>query len=160
MPLRRDRRYTTRRAILNGPPRPDWDTYFLAGARWAATRADCTRARVGALLVSHRNEVLKTGYNGAPSGVPGCASRGACPRGKLDTDACLPGSDYSNCIADHAERNAIRRCPPSELRGATLYSTREPCPGCWTLIEAAGIRRVVWLDNDTEDIFQRDFEVD
>ncbi|MEU9603657.1 deaminase [Streptomyces sp. NPDC048057] len=141
------------------PSRPDWDTYFLAGAQWASTRADCVRSQVGALLVDHRNEVIKTGYNGAPAGVPGCASRGACPRGKLSLEECPRDSDYSNCISDHAERNAIRRCPPHELRGATLYSTREPCPACWTLVEAAGISRVVWLGNDAENVFQKSFEV-
>jgi dCMP deaminase len=123
--------------------RPSWDAYFLAGAEWAASRADCTRAQVGAVLVNAANEVRGTGYNGAPPGVPGCASAGACPRGKLSAEQCPPDSDYSNCLADHAERNAIRHTPPGELRGATLYVTREPCPGCWTLIRACGIGRVV-----------------
>jgi dCMP deaminase len=143
--------------------RPDWDTYFLAGAAWVATRADCTRSQVGAILVNASHEVRGTGYNGAPAGVPGCASASACPRGKhyrhvpsgemVPECACgnlwpcpeasEPDSDYSNCVADHAERNALRHAPPAELAGATLYSTREPCPACWTLIRAAGLRRVV-----------------
>jgi dCMP deaminase len=144
------------------PDRPSWDAYFLAGAKWASLRADCTRAAVGALIVNAQNEVRGTGYNGAPAGVPGCATAGACPRGKHYEmgggvflrhcacgstwpcpDASAPDSDYSNCLADHAERNAIRHCPPGELPGATLYVTREPCPSCWTLIRACGIRRVV-----------------
>lgn len=138
--------------------RPDWDSYFLAGAAWVATRADCTRSQVGAILVNARNEVRGTGYNGAPSGVAGCSSAGACPRGQHFLwvpwecfcgaawpcpEASAPNSDYSNCIADHAERNAIRHAPPAELPGSTLYVTREPCPACWTLIRASGIRRVV-----------------
>ncbi|WP_179814729.1 deoxycytidylate deaminase [Allostreptomyces psammosilenae] len=143
--------------------RPRWDEYFLAGAEWVATRADCTRARVGAILVNANNEVRGTGYNGAPSGVPGCASAGSCPRGRhhelpadgYDSNSCscgnslpcpeasVPDSDYANCVADHAERNAIRHTPPGELMGATLYVTREPCPACWTLIRACGISRVV-----------------
>lgn len=123
--------------------RPDWDTYFLAGAAWVATRADCTRSQVGAILVNASNEVRGTGYNGAPSGTPGCASDGACPRGKLSYQECAANSDYSNCVADHAERNAIRHAPSAELPGSTLYVTRAPCPACWTLIRASGIRRVV-----------------
>ena len=123
--------------------RPGWDAYFLAGAQWVATRADCTRSAVGAILVNAQNEVRGTGYNGAPAGVPGCASAGACPRGKLSVSECAPNSDYSNCLADHAERNAIRHASPSELPGATLYVTRAPCPACWTLIRASGIKRVV-----------------
>ncbi|MFJ9964252.1 deoxycytidylate deaminase [Streptomyces avermitilis] len=128
---------------MNGTRRPGWDAYFLAGARWAASRADCTRSQVGAVLVNASNEVRGTGYNGAPAGVPGCLTEGACPRGQLTYGECAANSDYSNCVADHAERNAIRHAPANELPGSTLYVTREPCPACWTLIRAAGIRRVV-----------------
>lgn len=126
--------------------RPTWDAYFLAVATVVAERADCTRAMVGAVLVNSRNEIRGTGYNGAPAGVPGCASAGACPRGQLSADECAQDSDYANCLADHAERNAIRHTAPTELPGATLYVTRKPCPGCWTLIRACGISRVVTLD--------------
>lgn len=126
--------------------RPSWDAYFLRLAAVVATRADCTRSQVGAVLVNARNEVRGTGYNGAPSGVPGCASAGACPRGRLSSAECAPNSDYANCIADHAERNALRHADPRELFGSTLYTTREPCPACWTLIRAAGLRRVVTGD--------------
>jgi dCMP deaminase len=155
--------------------RPSWDAYFLAGAAWVATRADCTRSAVGAILVNAQQEVRGTGYNGAPSGVPGCASASACPRGRHyrvgticgSCDAGLPmacspdghlcacggewpcelasppDSDYSNCIADHAERNAIRHTRPEERAGGTLYTTRNPCPSCWTLIRASRLARVV-----------------
>lgn len=127
---------------MNGATRPDWDTYYLEGARWAATRADCTRAQVGAVLVS-RDHRVSIGYNGLPAGIPGCASAGNCPRGKLSRGDCPPDSDYANCAANHAEYNAITRARPEDLPGATLYVTRAPCPRCQTLIEAAGIARVV-----------------
>lgn len=123
-------------------PRPSWDEYYLAGAEWASTRADCTRAKVGALLVS-RDHKVTPGYNGAPHGAPGCASAGACPRGRLSVEECPRNSDYSNCIAIHAERNAIMRSSPEDRPGATLYVTRKPCPECWVLIKAVGIARVV-----------------
>lgn len=153
-------------------PRPTWDEYGLILAQAVATRADCTRAQVGAVLMNSRHEVRGTGYNGAPSGIPGCATAGACPRGRhyaartwcfvhdseecacaVDFCACggswpceeaaTPGAAYADCIADHAERNALRHTDPSELPGATLHTTREPCASCWTLIRAAGIARVV-----------------
>jgi dCMP deaminase len=123
--------------------RPDWTTYFLAMAEAVAARADCTRSAVGAILVNAQNEVRGTGYNGPPAGVPGCLSAGACPRGRLSYAEIPANSDYSNCTADHAERNAIRHASPGELAGATIYTTRAPCPSCWTLIRASGIRRVV-----------------
>lgn len=142
--------------------RPGWDAYYLAGAEWAATRADCTRARVGAVLVSREHRV-SIGYNGLPTGVPGCATAGNCPRGThfplpsggYDPNSCAcgaewpcaeavpPDSDYANCAADHAEYNAVTRARPEDLAGATLYVTREPCPRCSTLIKSAGISRVV-----------------
>ena len=142
--------------------RPNWNAYFLAIAETVAQRADCTRSKVGAVLVNARNEIRGTGYNGSPAGLPGCLSDGACPRGKhypmepaVDTvfrycrcgydwpcsKASEPDSDYSNCIADHAERNALRHSRPEDLKGATLYVTRPPCPGCTTLITACGIER-------------------
>ncbi|AFU62235.1 deoxycytidylate deaminase [Streptomyces phage TG1] len=123
--------------------RPTWDEYFLALAAVVATRADCTRSQVGAVLVNAKHEVRGTGYNGAPAGIPGCASAGACPRGKLSVEECARNTDYANCIADHAERNALRHADPRELFGSTLYTTREPCPSCWTLIRATGLSRVV-----------------
>jgi dCMP deaminase len=129
--------------VVHLTERPGWDAYFLAGASWVATRADCTRSAVGAILVNAAHEVRGTGYNGAPAGVPGCLSAGACPRGLLAYSELPANSDYANCTADHAERNAIRHTRPEERLGATLYTTRAPCPACWTLIRASGIARVV-----------------
>lgn len=123
--------------------RPSWDAWALALAEVVATRADCTRSQVGAVILSRTHRVLSVGYNGAPAGVPGCASAGNCPRGRLTTEQCRRDSDYANCIAVHAETNAIYHADAYELPGATLYVTRTPCPACRTLIEAAGIKRVV-----------------
>ncbi|MFD5069182.1 deaminase [Streptomyces sp. NPDC058369] len=162
--------------------RPSFDEYYLAGAEWASTRADCTRAQVGALLVS-KDHVVTPGYNGLISGIPGCATAGNCPRGRhyqVDPDVCAvckqstgiefqctcyrpvrayacacgdvwpcpdsvaPDSNYANCAATHAERNAIERANPEDLPGATIYTTREPCPACWTLIKCVGVQRAVW----------------
>jgi dCMP deaminase len=131
-------------------PRPSWDAYFLGIAEAVAGRADCTRALVGAVVVNPNAfgkglpGSVGMGYNGAPPGVPGCLSAGACPRGRLSVDECPRDSDYSNCIADHAERNALRWTPVERRAGATLYVTRAPCPSCRTLIGASGLQRVVW----------------
>lgn len=123
--------------------RPSWDAWATELAHTVSTRADCTRAQVGAVLLSRTHRVLAVGYNGLPAGIPGCASAGNCPRGKLSTEECARNSDYSNCPAIHAEANAIYHADPFELPGATLYVTRKPCPACTTLIAAAGIGRVV-----------------
>lgn len=123
--------------------RPSWDEWSLSLAQVVATRADCTRAQVGAVLLSRDHRVLSVGYNGLPAGIPGCASAGNCPRGRLSTDECARNSDYANCPALHAEQNAILYADPKELPHSTLYVTRAPCPACQTLINSAGISRVV-----------------
>lgn len=61
--------------------RPDWDDYFLGIARAVSARADCTRRRVGAVIVKD-NRIVSTGYNGAPAGEPGCLTAKGCLRGR------------------------------------------------------------------------------
>lgn len=94
------------------------------------------------MLVS-RDHRVTPGYNGLPAGIPGCASEGNCPRGRMSVEECERDSDYANCAANHAEYNAITRARPEDLPGSTLYVTRRPCPACKTLIKAAGIGFVV-----------------
>lgn len=132
-------------------PRPDWDTYYLGITKAVSVRADCTRRKVGAVIVDQNDRPLGQGYNGAPPGKPGCLSTGACPRGQMSLIDILPGSSYDtgagSCIAVHAEVNAVldaggrRAC-----LGATMYITSKPCDGCVRIIEAAGIVDVVYLD--------------
>ncbi|MCY0946846.1 deoxycytidylate deaminase [Streptomyces antarcticus] len=126
--------------------RPSWDCWAMGIAQAVATRADCTRAQVGAVVLYANKRDMSPGYNGLPAGVPGCATAGNCPRGRLSVEDCARDSDYANCAASHAERNAIERADPKELPGSTLYVTRKPCPACLTLIEAVGIRRVVYRE--------------
>lgn len=99
------------------------------------------------MILSRRNRIIGQGYNGTVPGIPGCLE-GNCPRGLKSYDEVPANSDYSDCISAHAERNAIedamgKGVSAAELREATLYCTREPCPQCGTLIAAAGISRVV-----------------
>ncbi|WJN63445.1 deoxycytidylate deaminase [Streptomyces phage phiScoe56] len=130
--------------------RPTRDEWALGIADAVATIADCSRSQVGAIIVAKRgHSVLGLGYNGLMRGVPGCLTAGNCPRGQLTPEECARDSDYANCAADHAERNAIRDAlevkgiHPDQLHDATLYVTRKPCPACTTLITAVGINRVV-----------------
>jgi deoxycytidylate deaminase len=59
------------------------DDYGLRVAAAVALRADCTRRQVGAVIVAPDGSIVATGYNGLASGLPGCASAGACPRGQM-----------------------------------------------------------------------------
>lgn len=123
--------------------RPSWHDYFLIIAKAVSTRADCSRRKVGALIVrDHR--IVATGYNGAAPGAAGCLA-GFCPRSKADVE---PGSSYDTgpgtCIAIHAEANAMLYAGVDGCIGSTMYVTREPCDGCKRLINASGLREVMW----------------
>jgi dCMP deaminase len=61
-------------------PRPNWDEYFMMMAEVAATRGNCIKRRVGAVIVLDR-QILATGYNGTPKGIKNCYE-GGCPRGR------------------------------------------------------------------------------
>jgi dCMP deaminase len=127
--------------------RPSWEEYFLELAKTAALRADCTRSKVGAVLVDRDNRILSVGYNGAPAGAPGCLTKNACPRGMLSYEELPPlsGNYNQNCIAIHAERNAILYADPEKRIGSTLYVTRSPCRDCQLLALASGVTRFVWF---------------
>ncbi len=123
------------------------DDYGLQVARAVAARADCTRRQVGAVVMDDEGRIVSTGYNGAPAGEPGCASDGACPRGRL-TYAEQPGkegyeSGDSRCVALHAEVNAVVYAGRERCKGATIYVTDAPCYLCELVIKAAGIARTV-----------------
>ena len=126
--------------------RPDWDKYGLEMARTAALRADCTRRKVGAVLMLWDHSIVVSGYNGGPSGGASCLA-GECPRGRLSIEDLPPNSAYDTgggtCIALHAEWNVLLRASWLQMMGSTLYVTEEPCHICWSLIKGTGIVRVV-----------------
>ncbi len=122
-------------------PRPDWDTYFMEIARVTATRANCSRRKVAAVVVSD-NRIISTGYNGTPRGVTNCFA-GGCPR----CAGTVPsGSSLEECICVHAEQNAICQaaCHGIRVAGATIYVTISPCLTCAKMIINAGIKEVVY----------------
>lgn len=133
--------------------RPSWDEYGLELARSASTRADCTRRRVGAVVMDQNHRIVGAGYNGYPSGEPGCLTDGACPRGRLTYEEQPAGLDYAStgCKAIHAEVNAVEHTlgsvswegPDPEL---TVYITDEPCPLCraYLAVPHHYVYRVVW----------------
>ena len=119
--------------------RPAWDSYFLAIAHAVALRVDCRRRRVGCVIVDGQKRIVATGYNGTAPGKDGCLS-GACPRGHLSYTQQPEFQGYENCIAVHAEVNALLW---AKSAGETAYVTAKPCPACSNALIAAGITRVV-----------------
>ncbi len=120
--------------------RQSWDEYFLGLASAAATRSNCVRRQVGAVLVAGRH-IRATGYNGPPSGYGHCDA-GACPRGASASPLGEPVR-YDNCVAIHAEANALLFSAPSDRQGASLYSTAAPCFACAKLIANSGVTEIV-----------------
>lgn len=106
--------------------RLDWDSHFLTLAGSTALRSTCSRLQVGSVVVNQYLNVVGTGYNGAPRGVPHCVH---------DDDAPCR-------IAVHAEVNALLFS--RETHGCTLYVTHCPCYDCAKLIINAGIKRMVY----------------
>ena len=124
--------------------RPGWDRYFMDIAHVAATRSNCSRRQVAAVLVRDRR-IISTGYNGTPRGVKNCCD-GGCPRCNSHTPS---GSNLHECLCSHAEENAIVQAAYHGIavKGATLYTTYSPCLLCAKMIINAGIVEVVYHEH-------------
>ena len=121
--------------------RPSWDQYFMAMAHLASNRSTCLRRQVGAVLTKD-NQILGTGYNGAPKRTKHCIETG-CIREELDVPS---GERHELCRAVHAEQNAIIQCAVSgsSTKHTVLYCTTYPCSICAKIIINADIIVVVY----------------
>lgn len=121
--------------------RPSWDEYFMEMAELAAKRSTCLRRNVGAVIVKDKRAIA-TGYNGAPSGIKHCGEIGGCLREKMNVPS---GERHELCRALHAEQNAIIQAAKtgSQIEGATIYITHQPCVICAKMLINAGIKRIV-----------------
>ena len=108
-------------------------------------RGTCLRRNYGAVIVKN-DEVISTGYVGAPRGRQNCSDMGFCIRQKMQVPR---GERYELCRSVHAEANAITKVAASSnsSRGATIYVTTAPCIECAKLIIQSGIKRVVYSEN-------------
>ena len=128
--------------------RPSWDRYFMDIAHVAASRSNCSRRQVAAVVVRDK-QIISTGYNGTPRGIKNC-SEGGCPRCNSDVPS---GQGLHQCLCSHAEENAIVQAAYNGimLKGATLYTTFSPCLLCAKMIVNAGIVEVVYHEHYTID---------
>ena len=122
-------------------PRPSWDSYFMSIAHVVATRANCSRRQVAAVVVADKR-IISTGYNGTPRKVTNCFA-GGCAR---CAGTAPSGTSLEECICVHAEQNAICQAAYYGIRleGATIYVTISPCLTCAKLLINAGIKEVVY----------------
>jgi len=129
--------------------RPRWNSYFMNVAKAVSERADCKRAKYGAVLVKDKR-IVACGYNGPPPGEISCLG-GGCPRGNLTKEELPPNfANYENCVALHAEQNCIAYSNRDDCVGATMYlwGGMPPCDMCRKLLRAAGVATVVYQDSD------------
>lgn len=106
----------------------------------AQTFSTCAKRQYFAVVLMPNGRVAGVGYNGSPPGIKHC-SDGGCPR--LEQGS-LNGSIYDNCVAQHAEANAIIWSDPALRIDGTLIVNGPPCFGCAKQIASSGIRRVVY----------------
>lgn len=132
----------------------DKHEYYLGVAMAVTKNRKCLKRNYGAIIVKN-DEIIATGYNGAPRGRENCTDRGHCPRLTV-----AHNTDYSSCRSVHAEMNCIISASRNEMIGSTMYLAGtvygtdivikdiDCCPMCKKLIINAGIERVVALDGD------------
>lgn len=131
--------------------RKDKENYYLDIAETVMERSTCLRRKYGAIIVLN-DEIIATGYNGAPRGRKNCDDLNYCTRESLKVPS---GERYELCRSVHAEANAIISAARRDTLGATLYlvgnetKTGEyidgttPCTMCRRLIINAGIAKVI-----------------
>lgn len=137
--------------------RIDKNNYYLDIAETILERGTCLRRNYGAVIVKN-DEIISTGYAGAPRGRANCIDINKCVREELKIPS---GQRYELCRSVHAEQNAIISAERSKLIGSTLYLTGKeyktnkyvkdatPCELCKKFIINAGIKEVVIRDNKT-----------
>lgn len=151
--------------------------YYLDIAETVAERSTCLKRKYGAIIVKN-DEIISSGFNGAPRGITDCLECNKCYRKNSKR-----GMDYSNCVSVHAEQNAIISASRIEMIDSTLYLVgyteknliiedntylnlpneskpkiikhikeyveyAEPCSLCKRLIINSGIKEVIVRTND------------
>ena len=138
------------------------ENYYLDIAETVLERATCLRRIYGAIIVKN-DEIISTGYNGAPRGRANCVDMGYCSREAMKVPR---GERYELCRSVHAEANAIIAASRENMIGSTLYmacidpKTKEvlggttSCAMCKRQIINAGIETVIVRETaDTYSIY-------
>ena len=151
--------------------RIDKHNYYLDICQTILERGTCLRRNFGAIIVKN-DEIISSGYSGAPRGRKNCCDLGYCKREELKVER---GTRYELCRSVHAEQNAIISSRRQDMIGATLYlvgkemssgelvKNAAPCTLCKRFILNSGISTVIirdtkddfriievqeWIDND------------
>lgn len=138
--------------------RKDKVNYYLDIADTVLQRSTCLRRKYGAIIVRN-DEIISTGYNGAPRGRKNCTDMNFCMREHLKIPS---GERYELCRSVHAEANAIISASRRDMIGSTLYlvgrdaksnellSNTTSCMMCKRQVINAGIETVIIRNTPTE----------
>ena len=136
--------------------RIDKINYYLEIADTVLKRGTCIRRNYGAVIVKN-DEIISTGYTGAPRGRENCISLGYCARQKLNIKS---GEKYELCRSVHAEQNAIISSARKDTIGATMYMVGrnmetgdlveyiDSCSMCKRVVINSGIEKVIVKDEE------------
>jgi dCMP deaminase len=127
--------------LLKEVQRPSWDEYFMDIAKVVASRSNCMKRKVAAIIVRDKR-VVSTGYNGTPRGTRNC-NEGGCPR---CNNLAASGTALDECLCSHGEENAIVQASYHgvSLKDGVIYTTFAPCLQCSKMIINSGIREVIY----------------
>jgi len=135
--------------------RRDKKNYYLDITETVSRRCTCLRRHYGAIIVK-ADEIISTGYVGAPRGRENCCDRGSCLR---EENEIPRGERFELCRSIHAEANAIISASRRDMLGSTMYlvgtdlkinayvQNANSCAMCKRLIINAGIAEVVIRDS-------------
>lgn len=138
--------------------RIDKHNYYLDICETILERGTCIRRNFAAIIVKN-DEIISTGYSGAPRGRVNCTDLGYCKREELKVPR---GTRYELCRSVHAEQNAIISARRQDMIGATLYlvgkevatgnlvENASSCSLCKRLIINSGISEVIIRDTDKD----------
>ncbi|MBI6874033.1 deoxycytidylate deaminase [Clostridium aciditolerans] len=137
--------------------RIDKNNYYLDICETVLERGTCLRRNFAAIIVKN-DEIMSTGYTGAPRGRKNCCDLGYCKREQLNVPR---GTRYELCRSVHAEQNAIISARRQDMIGSTMYlvgrecssgeyvHNASPCSLCKRFIINSGIEKVIIRDTKT-----------
>lgn len=138
--------------------RRDKHNYYLDIAETVLERGTCLRRNYGTIIVKN-DEIISTGYTGAPRGRKNCSDLNFCQREKLNIPR---GTHYELCRSVHSEANAIISASRKDMIGATLYlvgkdaitgelvENANSCTMCKRIIINSGIEKIIIRDTKND----------
>lgn len=113
------------------------DSAYLTMALMLAQRSTCLDKQVGCIITNKKNEIIASGYNGAPRGIQHCIDNGFCTKERT--------GNPDDCPSAHAEQNALLQCRVPEYIHS-IYLTLSPCVSCIRIIKNTSCKRIVFYN--------------